>query len=200
MLLGFRLSLISPALYCLGILATEKLHAIFLMEINASFGRRGVTQRSTSHVLSFSTSVLLFRGFAMQISLPFGYWCFVRKEEWSCFVDQLSVVRYLFFFFFFFPSFFRTAFFSLFLFTLNWAAKKKREKKKKKEWKINREAQSDPIVSMRFSLKHLRGKHLSGGGMRPNCSQSLLILPVQSPHRAEGGGEGVSWLGGGTDT
>lgn len=89
MLPGFRLSLISLALYCLGILTTEKLHGIFLMEMGASFGE---WRRSTSHVLSFSTSVLLFRGVAMQISLPFGYRCFVRKEKWSCFGDRLSVV------------------------------------------------------------------------------------------------------------
>lgn len=91
MLPGFRLSLISLALYCLGILTTEKMHAIFLMEMGASLGE---WRRSTSHVLSFSTSVLLFRGVAMQISLPFGYRCFVRKEKWSCFGDRLSVVPY----------------------------------------------------------------------------------------------------------
>lgn len=55
------------------------------MEMDASFGE---WQRSASHVLSFSTSVLLFRGIAMQISLPFGYRCFVVKEKWSCFVDR----------------------------------------------------------------------------------------------------------------
>lgn len=51
---------------------------------------------------------------------------------------------------------------------------------------------------MRFFFKAFGGggKHLSGGGMRPNCSQSLLILPVQSPHRAEGGGRGCrGWEG-----
>lgn len=111
----------------------------------------GEWQRSTSHVLSFSTSVLLFRGFAMQISSPFGHWCFVRKEKWSCFVDQLSVVPYLFCFS---PLFLSRRFLLLFFSTtLNWAAKKKR---KKGVEKINREAQSDPVVSMRFSLKHLR--------------------------------------------
>lgn len=113
------------------------------MEINASFRWRGMTERSTSHVLSFSTSVLLFRGVAMQNSLPFGFWCFVRKEEWSCFVDQLSVAQYLFS-----PLSFTQLF-------LPWTGLP-RKKEKKKEWKINREAQSDPIVSMRFSFKHLR--------------------------------------------
>lgn len=68
-------------------------------------------------------------------------------------------------------------------FTLNWAAKKK-------EWKINREAQSDPVVSVRFPFQAFEEKHLSGGGMRPNCSQSLLILPFQSPHGVEGEGRG----------
>lgn len=154
------------------------------MEMGASFGE---WRRSTSHVLSFSTSVLLFRGVAMQISLPFGYRCFVRKEKWSCFGDRLSVVP---------PStphppppippprsFFPVDFFFFKYFTLNWAAKKK-------EWKINREAQSDPVVSVRFPFQAFEEKHLSGGGMRPNCSQSLLILPVQSPHGVEGEGRG----------
>lgn len=149
------------------------------MEINASFGRRGTTERSTSHVLSFSTSVLLFRGFTMQISLPFGYWCFVRKEEWSCFVDQLSVAL--------FPPL------SFTQLSLPWTALPREGEKR--ERKINREAQSDPIVSVRFSFKAFEETHLSVGGMRPNCSQSLLILPVQSPHRAGGGGGGVPWLG-----
>lgn len=45
-------------------------------------------------------------------------------------------------------------------------------------------------------FKAFEEKHLSGGGMRPNCSQSLLILPVQSPHRAEGEGGGAV-VGGG---
>lgn len=98
-----------------------------------------MTERSTSHVVSFSTSVLLFRGFAMQISLPFGYWCFVRKEERSCTVDQLSV-----------------ALFSLFLSRSFFPWTRLPRKREKKERKINREAQSDPIVSVRFSLKHLR--------------------------------------------
>lgn len=64
------------------------------------------------------------------------------------------------------------------------------EKEGKKEWKINREAQSDPVVSVRFPFQAFEEKHLSGGGMRPNCSQSLLILPVQSPRGAEGEGQG----------
>lgn len=150
MLLGFRLSLISPALYCLGILATEKLHATFLMEINASFGRRGMTERSTSHVLSFSTSVLLFRGFAMQISLPFGYWCFVKKKKsgvvlWIAFCSVLS---------FFLPLLFLYTAFFFFLFYLEPGCQERQKKKELK--KIYREARSDPIVSMRFSLKHLR--------------------------------------------
>lgn len=63
-------------------------------------------------------------------------------------------------------------------------------KRGKKEWKINREAQSDPVVSVRFPFQAFEEKHLSGGGMRPNCSQSLLILSVQSPHGAEGEGRG----------
>lgn len=86
----------------------------------------------------------------MQISSPFGYWCFVRKEKWSCFVDQLSVVSYRFFSP---PSFFHADFFLNFFF-LPWTGLPR--KREKKEWKINREAQSDPVVSMRFSLKHLR--------------------------------------------
>lgn len=48
-------------------------------------------------------------------------------------------------------------------------------------------------------FKAFEEKHLSGGGMRPNCSQSLLILPVQSPHRAEGEGGGAV-VGGGVQT
>lgn len=85
---------------------------------------------------------------------------------------------------FFFP--FALIFFLIY-FSLNWAAKKKREKRSKK---INREAQSDPVVSVRFPFQAFEEKHLSGGGMRPNCSQSLLILPVQSPRGAEGEGQG----------
>lgn len=84
---------------------------------------------------------------------------------------------------------------------MNPAAKKKRRKKGVKEKKINSEAQSDPVVSMRLPLKHFfffRKKHLSGGGMRPNYSQSLLILPVQSPHGAEAGGDGGAGLAAGT--
>lgn len=94
------------------------------MEMDASFGE---WWRSTSHVLSFSTSVLVFRGIAMQISLPFGYRCFVVKEKWSCFADRFSVVSYpplplpphptLFF------SFALIFFYTYF--TLNWAAKKR---------------------------------------------------------------------------
>lgn len=133
--------------------------------------------------------VLLFRRVAMQIYLPFGYQRFVRKEKWSCFADQLSVVPYtptppksppplppL-------PVFLSCSFFKKIYFTLNWAAKKN-------EWKINREAQSDPVVSVRFPFQAFEEKHLSGGGMRPNCSQSLLILPVQSPHGVEAEGRG----------
>ena len=78
-------------------------------------------------------------------------------------------------------------FFLYYYFTLNWAAKKKNEKSGEK---INREAQSDPVVSVRFPFQAFEEKHLSAGGMRPNCSQSLLILPVQSPHGAVGEGQG----------
>lgn len=134
-------------------------------------------QRSTSHVLSFSTSVLLFRGSAMQISLPFGYWCFVKEEKWSCFADQLSVVQYP-------PPLSFTQIF--FFFTLNWAAKKKRKKGLKKKNQQRGSIRSSSVYEASF--KAFEEKHLTGGGMRPNCSQSLLILPVQSPHRAGGGG------------
>lgn len=108
------------------------------MEIAASFGGRGMTERSTSHVLSFSTSVLLFRGSAMQISLPFGYWCFVREEEWSCSADQLSV-----------------ALLSLLL-SRSFFPWTKLPRKREKSSEKSTEARSDPIVSVRFSLKHLR--------------------------------------------
>lgn len=92
-----------------------------------------------------------------------------------------------------FSSFFLSQFFFFFFYLELGCQEGWKKKKKKKKWKINREAQSDPIVSMRFFLlRHLRETHLSGGaGMRPNCSQSLLILPVQSPHWAgEGRGGG----------
>lgn len=154
------------------------------MEMGASFGE---WRRSASHVLSFSTSVLLFRGVAMQISLPFGYRCFVWKEKWRMF----SVVPYP-------PSTSHTLthpfafalifFFFLFFWSLPWTGLPRKEGKK--QWKINREAQSDPVVSVRFPFQAFEEKHLSGGGMRPNCSQSLLILSVQSPHGAEGEGRG----------
>lgn len=162
------------------------------MEMDASFGE---WQRSASHVLSFSTSVLLFRGIAMQISLPFGYRCFVVEEKWSCFVDRFfccavsthptptpapTPAAHLFF------SLLHWFFF-IYIFFLELGCQ---EKEGKKEWKINREAQSDPVVSVRFPFQAFEEKHLSGGGMRPNCSQSLLILPVQSPRGAEGEGQG----------
>lgn len=96
-----------------------------------------------------------------------------------------------------FPLFF-------FIFALNRAAKKKRRKKGVKEGekkKINREAQSDPVVSMRHPLKHFFGGEEKASDWWRNetklFSQSLLILPVQSPQRsgwvggvAEGGGLG----------
>lgn len=71
-------------------------------------------------------------------------------------------------------------------FTLNWAAKKKRKKGVKNQQRGS--IRSNSVYEVFF--KGFEEKHLSGGGMRPNCSQSLLILPVQSPHRAEGEGGG----------
>lgn len=88
-----------------------------------------------------------------------------------------------------FPLFF-------FIFALNRAAKKKRRKKgvKEGEKKINREAQSDPVVSMRLPLKHffffLEEKASDWWRNETKLfSQSLLILPVQSPQRS-------GWVGG----
>lgn len=87
------------------------------------------------------------------------------------------------------PLSFTLIFFS---FTLNWAAKKKRKKGVKYQHRGS--IRSSRVYEVFF--KAFEKKHLSGGGMRPNCSQSLLILPVQSPNRLEGeGGEGGLWLG-----
>lgn len=77
--------------------------------------------------------------------------CQKRKVELFCGSAFCSAVSFLFL-----PPLSFTQISSFFFFfstTLNWAAKKKR---KKGAEKINREAQSDPVVSMRFSLKHLR--------------------------------------------
>lgn len=96
-------------------------------------------------------------------------------------MDQLSGVLHLFFPL---PLSFTLIFFS---FTLNWAAKKKRKKGVKYQHRGS--IRSSRVYEVFF--KAFEKKHLSGGGMRPNCSQSLLILPVQSPNRPEGeGGEG----------
>ena len=75
-----------------------------------------------------------------------------EKEEWSCFVDQLSVVQYLFF-----PSFFHAAFF-FFFFTLNWAAKKKRKKGVKNQQRGS--IRSNSVYEVFF--KAFEEKHLSG--------------------------------------
>ena len=50
-----------------------------------------------------------------------------EKEEWSCFVDQLSVVQYLFF-----PSFFPPAFFFFFFFYLELGCQEKEKKRSEK--------------------------------------------------------------------
>lgn len=117
----------------------------------------------------FSTSVLLFRGFAMQISLPFGYWCFVKKEELFCGSAFCSAFL-----------FFLSRSFSFFFSYLEPSCQEKEEKKNQQRGSIR----SNSVYEV-FSLKHLRKSIWVGRGMRPNCSQSLLILPVQSPHRAE---------------
>lgn len=85
----------------------------------------------------------------------------------------------------------------LFFFTLNRAAKKEREKK---EWKINREAQSDPIVSMRFSLKHLRKSIWVAEEWDQTVPSHFwscqFKVPIEQRERGEGSwrGGGVPWL------
>lgn len=96
---------------------------------------------------------------------------------------------------FFFPSFFSTqlSFFSF----LPWTGLPRKTEKKKELKKKNLQRgsiRSNSVYEVFF--KAFEEKHLSGGGMRPNCSQSLLILPVQSPCRARAGGRrGVPRLG-----
>lgn len=193
MLPGFRLSLISFALYCLGILATEKLHAIFLMEIGASFGE---WRRSTSHILSFFTSVLLFRGVAMQISLPFGYQCFVGKVKWSCFADRLSVVPYtphthnspprpLF-------SFVLIFFFFVNIFYLELGCQ---EKEGKKEWKNQQRGSIRSSSVCEVSLSSIWRK---ASEWRRNETKLFPVTfdPASSKSPWSGGrGTGVLWLG-----
>lgn len=100
---------------------------------------------------------------------------------WIAFCSVLS---------FFLPLLFLYTAFFFFFFTLNRAAKKDRKKKDLQRGSIR----SNSVYEVFF--KAFEEKHLSGGGMRPNCSQSLLILPVQSPCRARAGGRrGVPRLG-----
>lgn len=109
--------------------------------------------------------------------------CQKRKVELFCGSAFCSAV----FFIFFPPLFLSHRFFFLFFFTLNWAAKKKGKKGVKNQQKGS--IRSSSVYEVFFQA--FEEKHLSGGGMRPNCSQSLLILPVQSPNRAEGEGGGA---------
>lgn len=112
-----------------------------------------------------------------------------KKEEWSCFVDSFLQCA----------IFFSSPPFSLhsFLFFLFYLEPGCQERQKKKELKKNLQRgsiRSNSVYEVFF--KAFEEKHLSGGGMRPNCSQSLLILPVQSPCRARAGGRrGVPRLG-----
>lgn len=112
-----------------------------------------------------------------------------EKEEWSCFVDSFLQCAI----FFSSPPFSLHSFLFFLFFTLNWAAKKDRKKGVKKNQQRG-SIRSNSVYEVFF--KAFEEKHLSGGGMRPNCSQSLLILPVQSPCRARAGGRrGVPRLG-----
>lgn len=99
---------------------------------------------------------------------------------------------------FFFPSFFSTqlSFFSF----LPWTGLPRKTEKKGVKKNLQRGSiRSNSVYEVFF--KAFEEKHLSGGGMRPNCSQSLLILPVQSPCRARAGGRrGVPRLGRGIQT
>lgn len=94
---------------------------------------------------------------------------------------------------FFFPSFFSTQL-SFFPF-LPWTGLPRKTEKKGVKKNLQRGSiRSNSVYEVFF--KAFEEKHLSGGGMRPNCSQSLLILPVQSPCRARAGGRrGVPRLG-----
>lgn len=165
------------------------------MEMEASFGE---WQRSTSHVLSFSTSVLLFRGIAMQISLPFGYRCFVVKEK-CCFVDWFSVVPYppLPLYSHSHPYIHPTPFFLLnwfFLniyFTLNWAAKKKRKKGVKNQQRGSIRPSS--VCEVSFSSIWRKASE-----WRKNETKLFPVTfdPASSKSMWSGGrGTGVPWLG-----
>lgn len=104
-----------------------------------------------------------------------------------------ALVKYLFF-----PYFFHTAFFFVF-FYLELGCQERRGGRGEK-WVKNQQTgsiRSNSVYEVFF--KAFEETHPSGAGMRPNCSQSLLILPVQSPHWAVGGEE---WggVGGGVDT
>lgn len=86
------------------------------------------------------------------------------------------------------PSFFHADFFFFFFFYYLELGCQEKEKKGSGKNQQRGSIRSSSVYEVFF--KAFEEKHLSGGGMRPNCSQSLLILPVQSPHRAEGGGRG----------
>lgn len=86
---------------------------------------------------------------------------------------------------FFSPLFLQRRFF-FFFFYLELGCQEKEKKGVKNQQRGS--IRSSSVYEVFF--KAFEEKHLSGGGMRPNCSQSLLILPVQSPHRAEGEGRG----------
>lgn len=148
-------SLIPPpsSLYCLGIAAMEKLRAIFLMEINAPFRREG-NDRGVL-LMFFHFQPVSFPLEAPPCRSP----CPLATDVVSRWVEKKGKAEL------FCGSAFCSApplphfhvDFSLFfsIFALNPAAKKKRRKKGVKEKKkINRETQSDPVVSMRLPLKH----------------------------------------------
>lgn len=111
MLLCFRLSLISPALYCLGIHATEKLHAIFRMEINASFGRRGNDRGVLFMFFHFQPVSFSLEALPCRSPCPFatdvlserktGVVLWISFQECCIFFSPPSFVHTDFFFFFY---------------------------------------------------------------------------------------------------
>lgn len=190
-----------PALYCLGILATEKT-ACYLSYGNQCFFWKEVGWQRGVLLMSFHFQPVSFSLEALPCRSPCPLATDVWQEKRSGVVLWIVVCHlFLLSLCFFYAFFFLFLFFLFFFFTLNQAAKKARGRKK---WhkEINTEAQSDPVASMRVSWKHLWKGIWVAEERDQNVSSHFWSCQFKVPteRRGVGGGRGEMVAEGGTDT